>query len=305
MRQILPAALRPRRITVVEAACGAGALDRGCKDGPAAFRRGGADRGLRGAGVEPRWRPTPAALLQVDAAPFDAVARIAGWLAGTTAELAAGGEAFAVVGGDHSCAIGTWSGVARGVKADGPLGLVWIDAHMDAHTPESTWSGALNGMPLAALLGIGPAALTGLAGGAPALRPEHVCLVGVRSFEPEEMALAERVGIRIIAMEEVRRRGLAAALDEAVRVACRGTAAFGLTLDLDAIDPLDAPAVGTPEPGGIRAAELRPVWRGLAQRPNCAGVEIAEYNPHRDRNGRTARLMRDLLAAAFAEEIGP
>src|SRR5262245_60253187 len=161
-----------KRIPTIAVGCGAGARDPGCKDGPAAFRRHW-ERGGRAAQLD--WNTMPAGLCTDDAAPLDAVARTSRWVADTTLRLTESGKFFLAVGGDHSLAVGTWSGVARGMRGAGPLGLIWVDAHMDMHVPETTHSGAINGMPVAALLGYGSPKLTALAGGRPALAPEHVC----------------------------------------------------------------------------------------------------------------------------------
>jgi arginase len=214
-----------------------------------------------------------------------------------TQELVAGDERFLVIGGDHSCAIGTWSGVAAAWRDVGPLGLIWIDAHMDMHVPETSHSGAIHGMPVACLLGYGACKLTSIAGTRPALASEHLCLLGVRSFESEEAELAERLGVRVIGMDEVRARGIAAALAEAKAIATDGTAGFGISLDLDVFDPADAPGVGTPEPGGVRAAAFLDAWERLGRDLRCPGLEIAEYSPSRDKRGRTARLMTALVSA--------
>ena len=200
-----------------------------------------------------------------------------------------------VVGGDHSCAIGTWSGAAAGL--DGPLGLIWVDAHMDSHTPATSPSGAVHGMPLACLLGYGPPSLAELGGPRPKLRPENVCLVGVRSFEPEEARLLDELGVRIFHMDEVERRGLSVVMHEALDRCQRQTAGFGLTIDLDAIDPFDAPGVGSPENGGICGKDLANSLEQIGDHPNLVGVEIAELNPDKDIDGKTAELVYRLLAS--------
>jgi arginase len=288
-----------KRIPTVAIACGAGARDPGCKDGPAAFRRHW-ERSERAAQLA--WVPTPENLCSDDAAPLDAVARTSRWLADTTFQLTESGKPFLAIGGDHSLAVGTWSGVARAMRDSGPLGLVWIDAHMDMHTPETTHSGAINGMPVAALLGYGSSKLTALAGGRPALAPEHICLVGARSFEPEEVVFAKRHGVRVIGMDEVARRGVADALAEAHAIATNGTAGYGVSLDLDAFDPIEAPGVGTPEGGGIRARDFLGAWERLAHDGACRAIEFVEFNPHRDEAGRTGELLSTLVAAAVREE---
>jgi arginase len=289
------------RIPTIAVACGAGARYPGCKDGPAAFRQYW-DRGAGGGDTRLLWQVLPENLCMDGSAPLDAVARTSRWLAAATCKLTESGDRPLVIGGDHSCAVGTWSGVARAMQGSGPLGLVWIDAHMDMHTPETTHSGAINGMPLAALLGYGSPKLTGIAGDRRALEPRHVCLVGTRSFEPEEMVFAKQHGVRVIQMDEVARRGVADVLAEAHAIATRGTAGYGLSLDLDAFDPTEAPGVGTPAPDGIHAGEFLDAWSSLTADPACRAIEFAEFNPHRDQAGKTARLLGTLVAAAAHEE---
>jgi arginase len=282
-------------------ACGAGALNPGCKDGPAALRRQW-DHGAFPTDAQMVWERMPGSLCREGVAPLEAVAQTARWLAGTVHRLAEVDSRFLVIGGDHSCAIGTWSGVSAATRQRGPLGLIWIDAHMDMHVPETTHSGAINGMPVAALLGYGAPELTGLAGHRGAVDPRHICLVGARSFEPEEIAFARRHGVRVIGMDECARRGIDDSLAEARAIAANGTAGYGVSLDLDAFDPADAPGVGTPAPDGIRASEFLDGWIDLTRSPACRGVEIVEYNPLRDREGRTARLMNTLIAAAVVRD---
>jgi arginase len=200
-----------------------------------------------------------------------------------------------VLGGDHSCAGGTWCGVARAVHGD--LGLVWVDAHMDAHTPGTSHTGRLHGMPLAWLLGQDDDPLYGLSSGV--LEPEHVALVGVRSFEPEEAARLARLGVRVFMMEEVRARGLDAVFAEALGIATRGTSAFGVSIDLDAVTPEEAPGVATPAAGGLGGAELTAVLAQLSGIPELAAIELVEYCPRLDPDGRSARVAVDLLAAAL------
>lgn len=292
-----------RAADLIGAACGRGARDGRCRSGPDALRADGLNQWLRARGLDARWRAEVGAdSVENDVSTLRAVARTCWRLAAETAESVRRGIDFAVIGGDHSCAVGTWSGAANVLQTRGPLGLVWIDAHMDSHVPETSPSGALHGMPLACLLGYGPLPLTGLARPGPALNPRHVSLVGVRSFEPEEADLVRRLGVRVFFMDDVRTRGLASVFDEALAIARDGTAGFGVTVDLDAIDPEDAPGVGTPVPGGLRGDDVLGVLRSLGRFPDFVGVEVAELNPALDRDGITRRLARDLIAAALAAE---
>src|SRR4051812_14705355 len=229
-----------------------------------------------------------------------AVSRLCGLLASAVADAVAHGRLPCVLGGDHSCAGGTWTGAARGVK--GPLGLVWIDAHMDAHTPRTSHTGRLHGMPLAWLLGQDDDPLYGLATGV--VEPQHVALVGVRSFEPEERERLERLGVRIFYMEEVQTRGLDAVFADALAIATRGTAAFGITVDLDVVSPEEAPGVGTPVPGGVSGADLTRALEGIGGRTDLAAVELVEYSPRLDPTGRSARGAIEIPRAALFGRSG-
>lgn len=215
-------------------------------------------------------------------------------LAWATERTLAAGERPLVLGGDHSIAAGTWRGVARWCRRQGTeAGLIWVDAHLDAHTPATTPSGNCHGMPLAALLGEGGGAWAGHAGAV--LDPRRVCVVGAHSFEAAESALLARHGVRVFALEEVRRRGLAEVWAEALAIA--GTP-FGVSLDLDVLDSALAPAVSTPAGPGLAPPELVAVWRGLLRRPDLLGLEIVEYHPGRDRDGATLAAVEALLDAA-------
>jgi arginase len=290
---------RSATVPAIAVACGAGAHDCGCKDGPAAFR----DYWIRKAGSSAwlAWEPAPGNLYTELGAPVDVVARTGRWLAWTTRRLAQCRKRFLVIGGDHSCAIGTWIGAAEGLRAR--LGLVWIDAHMDMHVPETSPSGAINGMALAALVGYGAPELTALSHGRETIAPRNICLIGARSFEPEETAFANRHGIRVIGMKELNQRGIADACAEARAIAGTDVAGYGVSLDLDIFDPADAPGVGTPARGGIHPDDFfLDAWTNLTRSPLCVGVEIVEYNPHRDQAGRTAKLLGELVAATVGEE---
>lgn len=300
MRAVADGTMRKPAVAAMAVSSGAGAPDPGCKDGPAAFRSYWNCSPY--AQKQPLvWEDLPEELAD-GAAPLDAVARVGRWLAAAAQRVTERGDRLLVVGGDHSCSIGTWNGVARATPRSGTLGLIWIDAHMDMHTPETTHTGTIHGMPVAALLGYGAPELIGLADDRPALAPERVCLVGARSFEREEIEFARRHDVRVIGMDEVSRRGIADCLAEARSIAGRGSAGYGVSLDLDVFDPADAPGVGTPEPGGIRAGGIFDAWSDLTCNPACRGVEVVEYNPHRDRTSRTAQLMGALVSSAMHAE---
>lgn len=208
-------------------------------------------------------------------------------------------QRFCVIGGDHSAAIGTWSGAVAGwhqqQSSEAPLGLIWIDAHEDAHTMDTTPSGNIHGMPVAALLGQGDACLTGIAGAMPKILPENLCMMGMRSFEPEEAALLARMQVKIIDMPMVEKQGIESALQEARAWVTRYTKGYGITLDLDGLDPIDAPGVSTPEPQGIRADAFLKALKALQPDPKLIGFEIMEFNPANDIEHKTEKLIIELL----------
>jgi arginase len=291
-----------RQVETIGAAWGLGGADPGCAEAPAVLAPLLAKR-LAACGVSAVAGPTlepPAGERRRQYA----VSRLCGQLAAAVADARRRGRLPCVIGGDHSCAGGTWTGVARTLNAggdpaskQGPLGLIWIDAHMDSHTLATSHTGRLHGMPLAWLLGEDDHPLYGLGTGV--LEPRHVCLVGVRSYEKEEDERLRRLGVRVVFMDEVRARGIDAVLDEALDIATAGTGGFGVSIDLDVVTPEEAPNVGTPVAGGVTSAELARALQEVAGRPALAAIELVEYSPRLDRDGLTSRIAIDLLAAAL------
>lgn len=194
-----------------------------------------------------------------------------------------------VVGGDHSVAVGTWNAFAA------PFGLLWIDAHMDAHTPSTSPSGAYHGMPIAALLGHGVPEMAQLVRKEPVLRPENLAFIGIRSYEAGEEALLKKLGVKVYFMEEVKRRGLKEIIPEALQHVTRNVSRFGVSLDLDAFDVTEAPGVGSPEADGVHQKELLPLLHTLGHDPRCMGFELVEYNPERDVQKKTLELAYQVL----------
>ena len=209
-----------------------------------------------------------------------------------------------VIGGDHTVAIGTWAGVAHHFHAKQKFGLIWIDAHMDSHTMETTPSKAYHGMPLASLLGFGEDSLVNVLEEGPVLSPQHVCLIGVRSYEEGEAALLKRLGVRVYFMKDVQARGFKILLQEAIQHVKQGTQGFGLSIDLDAFDPQEAPGVGTPEPGGLSAMDVIPALSMIQNDPSFKALEIVEYNPVLDKGRKTLLIMRDLLLKLLPQDRG-
>jgi len=282
-----------RQVELIGAAWGLGGVDPSCAGAPSVLVPRVQVR-LRSHGIPVLLGPMLAPLPSEKRKRL-ALSRLCGQLAGAVQTSLRAGRLPCVLGGDHTCAAGTWPGVASALP--GPLGLIWIDAHMDSHTPATSPSGRLHGMPLAWLLGEDDDRLCGLDAGV--LDARHVCLVGVRSFEPEEAKRLARLGVRVFFIEEIERRGLDAVFDEALGLASAGTAGFGVSIDLDAITPEEAPGVATPAPQGIRSRELAHALAHAGRDPRLAALELAEYCPRLDPDERTAQVAVDLVVAAL------
>ena len=231
-----------------------------------------------------------------------------------------------ILGGDHSLSIGTVSAAAAHHRSRGDsIGLIWVDAHTDLNTPETTPSGNVHGMPLAILLGEGAGLIAGTASpgwmldkhetgfeggeGAPggpglvALRPEHVSILGVRETDPLERGRISELGVRIFTMSEIDERGVAACMDEAIARASSGTAGYHLSFDLDVIDPMIAPGVGSAVDGGLTFREAHLLCEKVARSEKLLSLEMVELNPVLDERNRTARLGVELIASALGKTI--
>ena len=287
---------------LIGAEVGEGASDGGCKWGAAALRDQGIAQALANTGRNVTWGDNVTAQALQASSRIEVIEVFSQQLADSVEKALRQGHQPLVVGGDHSCAVGTWSAVAQSLRPIGSLGLIWIDAHLDAHTPETSGSQAPHGMPLASLLGHGSAGMTGLYGWSGKLQAGNVVVIGARSYEAPEQALLERLGVRIMFMEEVLQRGFAACFEEARTIVKANTAGWGITFDLDGLDPLDAPGTGTPVETGIRLADALPVLAGCSHDPDFVAMELTEYNPLRDFGGRTAQAAMQLVCSVLAPD---
>jgi len=294
-------------VHIVSAAIGEGARDAGCKYGASALLAAGLAQALVAAGCEVHAGTSVTSDPLQARDRMDTVARFNRALADAVLPLARGGvrsgAQLLVLGGDHSCAIGSWSGVAQALAPRGRLGLIWVDAHLDAHTPDSSQSHAPHGMPLAALLGHGSPAFTQLFGWSGKIRPQDLVIIGARSYESAERQLLESLGVQVIYMEEVARRGFEACFAQARATVSRGCTGWGVSIDIDGLDPADAPATGTPVAGGIALAQAVAALRGCRDDPRLVALEIVEYNPLQDFGGQTARAVQALAVAGLGTEI--
>jgi arginase len=232
------------------------------------------------------------------------IAAVCRGLAERTAAAVRDGALPLVLGGDHSLAAGSVAGVATALaERGGRLGLIWLDAHADIHTPDTSHTGNVHGMPLAHLLGHGDPRLAGIAAPGPAVRPEHVALVGVRDLDLPERRRIRELGVTAFTMRDVDERGLKAVMADALAVASRGTAGVHVSCDVDWIDPSDAPGVGTPVRGGATYREAHLAMELVSDAGLLVGMDVVEVNPVLDRHNRTAELAVDLVASAFGRRI--
>jgi arginase len=302
----------PRRIRVIGVPLDMGASRRGVDMGPSAMRVAGLEARLEKLGHQ----VTDSGNIRVEIAETQPhgtdSARYLAEIAETCTRTAEAvvktldeGMTPLVLGGDHSLAAGSISGVAEFYRRQGQkIGVLWIDAHSDINTPETSPSGNVHGMPLAALLGLGPEPLANLFGYTPKVSAENTVLVGVRDIDAAERANIHRAGVtHVYTMRDIDERGMRAVMEEALRAAGEGTAGYHVSLDMDWIDPEDAPGVGTPVRGGATYREAHLAMEILADHGRLLSFEIVEVNPILDEHNRTADLAVELACSAFGKKI--
>lgn len=225
-------------------------------------------------------------------------------LAGVVSEALANGHFPLVLGGDHSIAIGTIGGAAAFLqKQKKRLGVIWIDAHGDMNTHETSLSGNIHGMPFAAVLGKGAPELVGIAGDFQKVRPQDAVLVGARNLDPKEQQLIRESGITVYTMEDIDRRGIFEVMVEAVEIATLHTNALHLSLDMDALDPQVAPGVGTPVRGGLTYREAHTAMEIIAGSRRLCSFEVVEVNPILDVRNTTGEVAAELVESVLGKRI--
>src|ERR1700730_10042337 len=209
-----------------------------------------------------------------------------------------------VLGGDHSIAVGTAAGAAAHFhKKSRRIGLIWLDAHGDMNTPESSPSGNVHGMPLASIMGYGPPELTELAGIKPMVEPRNVALVGIRDLDAKERRLVKESGVHIFTMRDIDERGMREVMVDALRFASDDTAGISVSLDMDFVDPTDAPGVGTPVRGGVTYREAHLAMEMIADSELMVSLEIVEINPVIDLHNKTALLGVEVVLSGLGETL--
>jgi arginase len=209
-----------------------------------------------------------------------------------------------VLGGDHSIAVGTVSGLAAFAQSQGKkLGLLWVDAHGDINTPETSPSGNIHGMPLATLLGFGAGELTSIAGADAKISPTNVALVGIRSLDSGEKKRLKETGVQVHTMSDIDRQGVHQIMKKALARVTDGTDFVHVSLDLDAVDPAVAPGVGTPVKGGLDYREAHLVMETVADAGVMTSLEVVEVNPILDAGNASAEFAVELVQSAFGKKI--
>lgn len=232
------------------------------------------------------------------------IARASGVIARKVERIIGLGHFPLVLGGDHSIAVGTVSGIAAFARRENRrVGVLWIDAHGDINTPETSPSGNIHGMPLAALLGYGASELTEIGGWAPKVDAANVALVGIRSLDSGEKKRLKETGVQVHTMSEIDRHGVHQVMKKAIARVTDGTDFVHVSFDLDAIDPAVAPGVGTPVKGGLDYREAHLIMEVIADSGIMTSMEIVEANPILDQHNASAEFAVELIQSAFGKKI--
>ena len=286
-----------------------GASRRGVDMGPSAMRLSSLVRQLERLGFTVHDTgnvlvPERASLGPDASAYLSAITAVCADLAARTAAAVGVGITPLVIGGDHSLAAGSVAGTASALHDRGErVGLIWLDAHADLNTPDTSLSGNVHGMPVAHLLGRGNRALSSLSRAVPAVLPEHLVYVGLRDLDDAEKACIRELDIHAFTMRDIDERGLRAVMNEAVAIATTGTGGVHLACDLDWVDPQEAPGVGTPVRGGATLREAHLAMEIIHDTGALLAMDLVEINPILDSRNATAELAAELVSSAFGRHI--
>lgn len=295
----------PQKLSILGAPLDLGAARRGVDMGPSAIRYAGVAERLEGLGIDVTDCGNVMAELPEVASVLDEKARYLPAILATCAQIARGVASIAeegrmplVFGGDHSIAMGTLAGLKQ-VFGDG--GVLWVDAHGDLNRPETSPTGNVHGMPLAAALGACGFSLDGFVP-PPWIDARRTALVGIRALDPGEKRLVQQKGLRVFTVADIDRRGMAEVMQEAIEVV-RGPGFVHLSLDLDVCDPEIAPGVGTPIRGGLSYREAHLAMELLSEAGILRSLEVVEVNPILDHADETGLLAVELIASALGARI--
>jgi arginase len=303
--------MRQSCVAIIGAPMDLGAGRRGVDMGPSALRLAGLDERIRSLGYEVEDlgnvevdQPESSPKGPQRARHLPQIAHTCTRLANMVYRATVDDKLPLVLGGDHSVAVGTVSGLSQRYReTERKIGLVWIDAHADINTPETSPSGNVHGMPVACIIGIGPEEMTSIYGYSPKVEPRNVALVGLRDVDRTEAPQVKGTGVTAFTMRAIDERGLRAVIEDAIAIASEGTAGFHVSFDMDAVDPDEAPGVGTPVRGGLTYREAHLAMEIICDSGGARGMEVVEVNPVLDEANRTAVLGVELVLSAFGKRI--
>ena len=284
---------------------------RGVDMGPSALRGAGLQASLKKLGVQVEdignlsvKQPEEMPVGEKRAKYLQEIAETCGDIAAATEKSLAEGFLPLLLGGDHSIAVGVAAGVANFFRKDKKqIGYLWLDAHGDMNTPESSPSGNVHGMPLAAIMGYGASELVDLLGFKPKAEPGNIVIVGARDLDAQERKIVKKSGIHVFTMRDIDERGMREVMSDALKYAMDDTAGIAVSLDMDFVDPADAPGVGTPVRGGVTYREAHLAMEMIADTESMVSLEVVEINPILDEHNRTALLGVELVLSGLGQKI--
>jgi arginase len=302
-------ASKKKHATIIGVPLDYGASKRGASGGPAAIRRANLIEGLEALDLEvtdagdlpvPKVAASSTGKLKNAAA----ILKVCAGLEKQTYEAVANASVPLILGGDHSLAVGSVSGVAHALRDKGrKVGLIWVDAHADMNTPETSPTGNVHGMPLAHLLGMGHKDFARLGGFAPKIDPRNMVLIGIRDVDRAEAVNIRKSGIRVFSMQEIDRYGMGVVTEQAIDMASDGTAGFHVSFDIDSVDPGNAPGTGTIKRGGLTYRESHLFMELVADSERMVGLDLVEVNPLEDTQNATAVLASELICSSMGKNI--
>lgn len=298
-----------RKAAIIGVPLDLGASKQGASGGPAAIRRTGLLESLEKLGLNVQDTgdiavPKPSGRGSTKLRNGPTILKVCQALEKRVHDLRVEGWTPITLGGDHSLGVGTVSGTSRACRdEDGLIGLIWVDAHADINTPQTSPSGNVHGMPVAHLLGMGDRGFARLGGFAPKVQPRNVCLVGTRDVDASERENLRRSGVRVFSMQEIDRFGMGTVIEQAIDLASDGTAGFHLSFDIDVADPGTAPGTGTRKRGGLTYREAHLLMEMAADSERLIGLDMVEVNPLEDVQNATAEIAMELISSAMGKSI--
>ncbi|MGB2898344.1 MAG: arginase [Candidatus Acidiferrum sp.] len=300
-----------QKVRIIGVPMDLGQSRRGVDMGPSALRGAGLQTSIKKLGLQVEdignlsvKQPEEMPIGEKRAKYMQEIAETCGDVAAAAEKALSEGFLPLVLGGDHSIAAGVAAGVANHFRKEKKqIGYLWLDAHGDMNTPESSPSGNVHGMPLAAIMGYGAPELVDLLGFKPKAEPGNIVIVGARDLDAQERKIVKKSGIHVFTMRDIDERGMREVMSDALKYAMDDTAGIAVSLDMDFVDPSDAPGVGTPVRGGVTYREAHLAMEMIADTESMVSLEVVEINPILDEHNRTALLGVELVLSGLGQKI--